>query len=540
MSNPLLTLSSPPSVELSDDQLAEVDWDAVERQAKELCSPAASSPTALSKILSGDSGNGIKSTIFDDNDLIECANKYLAICEFRPGQKDVILSTLQGRDTLVLWATGQGKSLCYQLPALLTQKTVLVVSPLISLMTDQVVQINNKIGFDETGRLPACVLGSSQTDPMVERDALNGDYRLVYVTPEKLAAGFAHALKPLYNRGGLVLCAVDEAHCCSEWGHDFRPTFRHIGPLLREAMPALPICALTATAVPRVKEDISSSLLLRDPSVHMSSLDRTNLRVSVMRKKSFDADMRNICSVILRSGNTHGSVVRKSAIVYVISKNDADRLAETLLRMLPPDPSGGTVVRSYHGDMSAPARDLAHRAFLTGATKVVVATIAFGMGIDKPDISTIIHYGPPQTMEGYVQHIGRAGRDGMEAQCVMLFSDDDFVKYESDFYQRDKPEEARRAVNASAAALKRFSHDTVKCRRVAILEYFMQTAAYSHCGTCDNCIAVTTHKEDHQRDFTDVALVIFSTLQRHFPNGASLTKLCPLILDAMKVWVVRT
>lgn len=348
----------------------------------------------------------------------------------RDEQEKVIQAVCNGQDAVVLWATGQGKSLCYQLPALIQSKTVFVVSPLISLMSDQVNNINNKVAINKG---PACFLGSAQTDYTVEQDALNGHYLIVYLTPEKLCSeGFLNRLTPLVTANRLALLAIDEAHCTSEWGNDFRPEYSRLHTF-REHFPHIPLVALTATAVDRVVTDIASSLTLRSPLISRTSLDRTNLKLSVAMKRGFEADMKRVVECLDGAVDASGRI--GACIIYVASRNDAEKVASSLAYKY----QGILNVSFYHGSMSTPDREAVHRGFLVGSIRIVVATIAFGMGIDKPDIRTIIHFGAPSTMEAYVQHIGRAGRDGLPSHCLALYSDTDFADYQSDFYTKNKP-----------------------------------------------------------------------------------------------------
>lgn len=424
--------------------------------------------------------------------------------ESRSGQIEVIQAVCSGRDSLVLWATGQGKSLCYQLPALLQRKTVLVVSPLISLMNDQVTQINHKIK-SHTSFPVACFLGSAQKDAFVERDVLAGHYLLVYLTPEKLcSSGFLDALIPLFNAGKICLFAIDEAHCTSEWGNDFRPEYSKLG-VFRQQFPSIPTIALTATAVDKVTSDITLSLDMRNPLISVSNLDRTNLQLKVIKKQSFDKDMRQIYTHIQSTMNSSGKI--GSCIIYVPTRELAESIKHTLENML-----DNVDVGFYHGSLDMNIRDATHKDFLVGTLPIVVATIAFGMGIDKPDIRSIVHYGAPSTMESYIQHIGRAGRDGYPSTCLAIVSDVDFSNYNSEFYTKNKSPIALAARNASMAFLQKYCNDMLSCRRKIILSFFNQIPSYERCGTCDNCMRLFDRKGDVSRDFTLEALFMIRPL----------------------------
>ena len=484
------------------------------------------------------------------------AKRYFGFSELRKGQEDVISAILSNQDVLVLWATGQGKSLCYQLPALMTGKISLVISPLISLMTDQVSQLNNKIGQmpsligDNKRYFPACFLGSGQLDSNIERDAIEkGVYRVIFMTPEKLmSSGFIEKLKRLHNQIGLL--AVDESHCCSEWGHDFRPSYLKIGSF-RESFPNIPIIALTATAVDRVQQDIIGSLYLRSPFISISSLDRTNLIISVFRKNGIDKDVLSMVDIIKGvSHNTSSSssiptstsqplgniTTIDSTIVYVSTRNDAESLSLSLRHALQQPNKENFEVRCYHGSLDQSTRDEVHNLFLIGKVKVIVATIAFGMGIDKPDIRTILHYGAPQTMEAYLQQIGRAGRDGLSSRCVMFYSDNDFVNYKSDFYTKDKPAHMLQAIQGSTAYLQGYSNDLTGCRRKAILEYFRQIVPYQQCGQCDNCYKIEQFATDINRDFKYETFVILHILNKldYRKQGVALTNVMKEVMSFIK------
>jgi len=329
--------------------------------------------------------------------LEETLTKHFGYESFRPGQLPIIHSLLQKRDAAVFWSTGSGKSLCYQIPPLHSGKIALIVSPLISLMEDQVSKLNGIVAADyvddKNGEKDVAVfLGSGQRDPMAEEKALNGDYQLIYCTPEKLVSGdgwFLNQMGKLHTKhggmDGLCLIAVDESHCVSEWGHDFRPQYRKIGSVLRghEILKTVPIVALTATAVPRVQIDILKSLHLRDPNVVKQSFDRENLIISVKRKpaggyrsafKSFVKEMKDL--------KKSKSVSKSSTIVYCPTQGQVEEVADWLDKELE---GSGVRAQSYHGGQGIDHRSDAHVNFLTGKTSIIVATLAFGMGIDKTD-----------------------------------------------------------------------------------------------------------------------------------------------------------
>jgi RecQ family ATP-dependent DNA helicase len=432
----------------------------------------------------------------DDGALQKTLQETFGYNSFREGQVQVIQALLDKRDVAVFWATGQGKSLCYQIPSLHQNQVAVVVSPLISLMQDQVHKLNG------LSKEPvATFLGSAQQDPQEERKALQGDYNLIYVTPEKLAtAGFLNQLAQLHAHKSIALFAIDESHCVSEWGHDFRPDFRHLGKNLRDhqGLAQIPILALTATAVPRVQLDIMQSLRLRNPLKSQQSFDRTNLKIRVLKKSGGVSTAMQGLVEALNTPNVR--LTKESTIVYAPTRAQVEEVALYLQKSVET-----AQVEAYHAGLSNDDRSRAHTNFLTGKTTVIVATVAFGMGIDKPDTRRVIHYGPPKTLEEYYQQIGRAGRDGLPAECTMYTSAPDLDRYKSEFYLGGLTGSAREATVHSMDALRSFSLDAEKCRRKSLLDYFEEVPAFGQrCGTCDTCLSVAKYQGDTQRDFSDL------------------------------------
>ncbi len=402
--------------------------------------------------------------------------------EFRPLQAEIIENVLAGRDSLVLMPTGGGKSLCYQLPALCQRELTLVVSPLISLMKDQVDAL-------QANGAAAAYVNSSVPAREVERifaQARAGRLALLYIAPERLAApGFARFLRAV--RVGLI--AIDEAHCISEWGHDFRPDYRNLH-LLRERFPQAPVIALTATATARVRDDIVQQLGILDAQRFVSSFDRENLIYVVRSKRQrFDA----LVGLLYEHAN-------QAAIVYCFSRKDADNLADSLRQ-------AGFQALPYHAGLDADTRKRTQDRFIHDETPIVTATIAFGMGIDKPDVRLIVHYDLPKTLEGYYQETGRAGRDGLPSECVLFFSAGDRRKHEYFIKEIEDPDEQARAEQQLDQMIAYAEART--CRRALILRYFGEDYAQPTCGGCDVCL---TEREPF--DATEVAQKVLSAIIR--------------------------
>ena len=418
--------------------------------------------------------------------------QYFGHSTFLPGQRKIIQQVLSGRDAFVLMPTGAGKSLIYQFSSLVMPGLTVVISPLIALMQDQVDRL-------QANGIAALFINSSLSSSERlnrERDVLNGKHKLLYVAPERLLTqSCLSLLDEVYNRVGLSLLAVDEAHCVSEWGHDFRPEYRQLGRL-RGRYPHIPMLALTATATERVRDDILTQLKLDDPYIHIASFNRPNLYYEVHQKHQ--GSYRELLQILRSQPDA-------PAIVYCQSRRSVDDVSETLRR-------DGIRALPYHAGLTSEQRTEHQARFMRDDVSVLVATIAFGMGIAKPDIRTIIHYDMPKSLEGYYQESGRAGRDGQEAQCILFFQYGDRAKFEFMLAQKTDEQEllvARQQIQQVVA----YAESTV-CRRRTLLAYFGETFQNENCGNCDNCLRPMTTMEDRTDDARKFLMCVYRTQQR--------------------------
>jgi ATP-dependent DNA helicase RecQ len=396
----------------------------------------------------------------DENSWLGLLKRYFGFPSFRPLQREIIHATMEGRDVFALLPTGGGKSLCFQLPALMRTGLTVVVSPLIALMKDQVDAL-------QAGGIAATFLNSS-LGAAESRKRLRGlhqhEYRLLYAAPERLM--LSGVLEDL-QKWNVNLIAVDEAHCISEWGHDFRPEYRQLAQL-RETFPNTPMMALTATATTRVREDIAKLLQLREPQCFVASFNRPNLTYRVIAKAKPAAQ----ALAFLRSHP------RDSGIIYCYSRENAEKVAAQLIQH-------GIPARPYHAGLTAGERSKNQELFLRDEVRVICATIAFGLGINKPNVRFVIHYDLPKTIEGYYQETGRAGRDGLPAECLLLFSAGDVVKQQ--FFIKEKSPDEQLLAQEQLQQIVHYA-DSAGCRRVALLRYFGETFGAANCGGCDNCL----------------------------------------------------
>ena len=419
----------------------------------------------------------------NDQLLARALKDHFGFDTFKGNQRAIINSLMDGHDTFVLMPTGGGKSLCYQLPALLMEGTAIVISPLIALMKNQVDALRQYSGDNSVAHFLNSSLSKSAIDE-VKSDIRSGRTKILYMAPESLTK--VENAEFLSNVP-ISFYAIDEAHCISEWGHDFRPEYRRIRPLIN-TIGDRPVIALTATATPKVQHDIQKNLGMTDANVFKASFNRPNLYYEV-RPKTRNIDRDIIKFIKARPG--------KSGIVYCLSRRKVEELAELLqindIKALP-----------YHAGMDSATRSANQDAFLMEKASVIVATIAFGMGIDKPDVRYVIHYDMPKSLEGYYQETGRAGRDGGEGLCITFYAAKDLRKIEK--FMQGKPVSEQEIGKQLLAETAAYAESSV-CRRRTLLHYFGEEFPHDDCGHCDNCCHPRT-----RFDATDELLAVIETV----------------------------
>lgn len=428
-------------------------------------------------------------------DLSASLQKYFGFKNFKEPQEDIINCLLSGKDTFVIMPTGGGKSLCYQLPAIISEGCALIVSPLIALMKNQVDLVRGYSSTDNIAHFLNSTLNKGQIKE-VKDDLVTGKTKLLYVAPETMTK---EENIDFFKDLNISFIAVDEAHCISEWGHDFRPEYRRLRDVVNMINPDIPVIALTATATPKVQSDIIQNLGLKDPKIFISSFNRPNLYYEVVPKVKKEQTLKNIVKFVAQHRN-------KSGIIYTLNRKTTEEIADVLN-------ANGIKAAAYHAGLDSKIRSERQDKFLNEQIQVIVATIAFGMGIDKPDIRFVIHYNIPKSIENYYQETGRAGRDGLEGKCILYYSHNDVAKLEH--LMRDKTLTEREIGAQLIRETVAYSESAV-CRRKILLSYFGEQYEQDNCGgKCDNCKKPKELIES--KNEAVVALKVVQALEERFP-----------------------
>jgi ATP-dependent DNA helicase RecQ len=430
------------------------------------------------------------------NSLLAQLQEQFGFDAFKDNQDKIIQSLLSGKDTFVIMPTGGGKSLCYQLPAIISEGVAIIVSPLIALMKNQVDLVRSYSSRDNVAHFLNSTLSKKQIKE-VHEDLLNGHTKMLYVAPETLTK---QENMEFFSDLKISFFAVDEAHCISEWGHDFRPEYRRLREMMIQISPDIPMIALTATATPKVESDIIKNLGLRDPNVFIASFNRPNLYYEIQPKIKKDQTIKSIVRYIVQQKG-------KSGIIYTLNRKTTEELADMLQ-------ANGIKAVAYHAGLDGKLRSERQDLFLNEDVQVIVATIAFGMGIDKPDIRFVIHFNIPKSIENYYQETGRAGRDGLEGNCILYYSHKDVAKLEH--LMKDKPLSEREVGAQLINEMVGFAESGV-CRRKVLMSYFGEEYTTENCGVCDNCLRPKERTE--AREHAVKVLKTVRTLDERFATG---------------------
>lgn len=432
--------------------------------------------------------------VFTNADITSSLKKYFGFESFKGEQRDIVKSVLDKKNTFVIMPTGGGKSLCYQLPAMMMEGTAIIISPLIALMKNQVDSIR---GYSQEDNIASFLNSSLNKSQMAEvkNEIASGKTKMLFIAPETLTKD---ENIEFFQKSNISFVAVDEAHCISEWGHDFRPEYRRIRTMISAISDNIPIIALTATATPKVQTDIVKSLEMDEPNIFISSFNRDNLYYEIRPKINKDHTIKSIIQFIKTSKG-------KSGIIYVQSRKSTEEIAKVLN-------VNGIKAAAYHAGLDAKTRTNVQDDFLMEEVEVIVATIAFGMGIDKPDVRFVIHYDIPKSIENYYQETGRGGRDGLSGNCLAFYSYKDILKLEK--FLRDKPV-AERELSAQLMEEVIAYAETSTCRRKFLLHYFGEEYSDEQCSKmCDNC--KYPKQKEEVKDQMQLALKVVAQLNENY------------------------